>query len=197
MSEEEERQERDRTSEEQERRLRPKVWIASLSDYSVGHLHGAWAEADQEEEGLWNDINEVLRTSPTPGAEEWAIFDYEDFGPLRLAEYESVERITRLGRGIGEHGEAFAAFAHFLSDEDEMLGQFEDCYLGEWESAEAYVDELVDDLGIDRLLDEHVPESWRPYVRVDSEGLARDMQIEGSLLAIDGSEGNVFLFHPP
>ena len=45
------------------------------------------------------------------GAEEWAVFDYEGFGPLRLSEYETVERISRLGRGIAEHGEAFAAFA--------------------------------------------------------------------------------------
>lgn len=198
MSEGEQQREQEQPRGEQEPRIGPKVWIASLSDYNAGHLHGAWVDADQGPDGIWHGINEVLRTSREPQAEEWAIFDYEGFGPLRLSEYESVERVSRLGLGIAEHGEAFAAFAHFLgSEEEELLPVFEESFLGHWESAEAYAQDYLDSCGIDQLLDEHVPDSLRPYVKVDVDMLARDMEFEGSLLEVPGSEGGVFLFHPP
>jgi antirestriction protein len=195
---EEVRREQEQAHGEQEPRVSPKVWISSLSDYNNGHLHGAWVDADQEPNGIWEGINEVLRTSKVRGAEEWAVFDYEGFGPLQLSEYETVERISRLGLGIAEHGEAFAVFANYLgSGEDQLLDQFEDCFIGHWESAVAYVDEFLEDIGIERTLDEAVPESLRDYVRVDAEALARDMGFEGSLLSVEGSGGGVFLFRPP
>jgi antirestriction protein len=190
--------EQEQPAGEHEPSVKPQVWIVSLSDYNGGHLHGSWVDADQEPDGIWDRINEILRTAPDPGAEEWAIFDHEGFGALQLSEYESVERISKLGRGVAEHGEAFAAFANFLGpDEDELLEQFEDCYQGRWQSTEAYTENLLGEVGVDQMLDETVPESLRPYVRVDVETLARDMECEGSLLAVEASEGGLFLFHPP
>jgi antirestriction protein len=197
MNENERQQEQDQPRGEREPRVSPKVWIASLSDYNAGHLHGAWQEADREPDEIWAGINEVLRTSKEPGAEEWAIFDYEGFGPLRLSEYETVERVSRLGLGIAEHGEAFAAFANFLGTEDEMLDQFEDCFIGQWETSIEYVEDYLEDIGIEVMLDNAVPLSLREYVRVDAEGIVRDMEIEGTLLSVPASEGGVFLFHPP
>ena len=38
--------------------------------------------------------------SPSPGAEEWAIHDYEGFGPLRLDEFESLENVAKVAAGI-------------------------------------------------------------------------------------------------
>ena len=113
MSEEAPR-EHEEAPHEQEPRISPKVWVASLSDYNAGCLHGAWIDADQEPDGICSGINELLRTSQVPGAEEWSIFDYEGFGVLTLSEHETVECLSHLGRGIGEHGEAFAVFAHFF-----------------------------------------------------------------------------------
>lgn len=193
-----EQQERERSGEK-ERKLQPRIWIGSLADYNAGRLHGAWVDADQEPDGIWEGINDVLQNSPTPGAEEWAVFDFDDFGPVRLSEYESVERISRLGVGIAEHGEAFAAFASFLGpDEDALLSTFEETYLGHWESAEAYAQDYLDDVGIEHLLDEHVPDSLRPYVEVNVEMLARDMEFEGALLKVPDADGSgVFLFRPP
>jgi antirestriction protein len=194
---EREHQEREQASNERDRRISPKIWIASLSDYNAGHLHGGWIEADGDAEDIWAGVNEVLRTSNMPGAEEWAIFDYEGFGPARLSEYESVERVSRLGRGIDEHGEAFAAFANFLGqDEDELLDRFEESYLGRWESLTAYAEDYMESFGINDLLDKHVPEALRDYVRVDAETLGCDWEYEGVVLAIEGT-GGVFLFHPP
>lgn len=184
---------------ERDRRISPKVWIASLSDYNAGYLHGAWVEADQEPDDLWEGVNEVLRTSKTPGAEEWAVFDFEGFGPLKLSEYETVERISRLGRGIAEHGEAFAAFATIVGQGgDELLGRFEDSYIGYWESLTAYADDYMQAAGVYDLLDQHLPEALRSYIRIDTEALGVDMELAGSVVAVDDStESGVHLFFPP
>ena len=40
-------------------------------------------------------------------AEEWAIHDHEGFGSLQIGEYTGIERISRLAKGIEEHGTAF------------------------------------------------------------------------------------------
>jgi antirestriction protein len=192
-----EREQEERNGE-QHPKTTPKVWIASLSDYNAGDLHGAWVSADQEPEEIWEGINEVLGSSRQPRAEEWAVFDYEGFGPMRLSEYEGVEQLSRLGRGIGAHGEAFAVFADLVGPgDDELLQYFEDSFLGHFESAVAYAEDYLEDVGIERTLDQAVPGSLRPYVRIDTEALVRDMEIEGSLIVADDPGGGVFLFHPP
>jgi antirestriction protein len=193
MSEEAPR-EHEEAPHEQEPRISPKVWVASLSDYNAGCLHGAWIDADQEPDGICSGINELLRTSQVPGAEEWSIFDYEGFGVLTLSEHETVECLSHLGRGIGEHGEAFAVFAHFFGRDEEALDHFEDSYIGKRESAAAYVNEILEDTGIYRILDEAVSEPLRNYVRIDIEALARDMENDLWLLSVE-TQGGVFLFH--
>lgn len=184
------------TSEEHEleRRAVPKIYIASLSDYNAGRLHGRWIDAAQSPEALHAAISEMLATSPTPGAEEWAIHDYEGFGPLRLSEYESVETISTLSLAIAEHGPAFAAWvAQTGIREPEEFRRFTDCYLGHWDSVETYVQELADDLGIQPRIDEAAG-SLAPYVRLDVEALARDMVLSGDLHVAEAADGGVYLF---
>jgi antirestriction protein len=193
-----EQQPRNEPEHEERQRPKPSIYVASLSDYNAGRLHGAWIGADQSAEDLQAAISEMLAASPEPGAEEWAIHDFEGFGALGLGEYENIERVAALARGITEHGPAFAAFANFVGlDGDELLESFEDSYLGYWESTTAYAEDWLDAVGLDHMLDEAVPSSLRPYVQVDVEALARDMEIEGSVHAEDASEGGVYLFQPP
>jgi antirestriction protein len=193
-----EQQPRNEPEHEEQQRPKPSIYVASLSDYNAGRLHGTWIDADQSAEDLQAAINEMLAASPEPGAEEWAIHDFEGFGPLRLGEYENIEHVAALARGITEHGPAFAAFANFVGlDGNELLASFEDSYLGHWESTTAYAEDWLDAAGLDHMLDEAVPSSLRPYVQVNVEALARDMEIEGSIHAEDASGGGVYLFQPP
>lgn len=48
--------------------------------------------------------------------------------------------------------------------------------------------------GIDHELDRFVPESLRPYVKVDAEAFARDLELGGDVHAIDNPDGKVWLF---
>jgi antirestriction protein len=172
----------------------PRIYVASLSDYNNGHLHGIWLDADREPEDVHADIQTMLAQSHDPGAEEFAIHDFEGFGEARIDEYDSIELVTRIARGIAEHGLAFAAWANVQDDDEASLDQFTDAYIGHYDSVDTYAEQLIDDLGYQQLLDDSVPESLRPYARIDTEALARDMLLEGDLHAIPADDGGVWLF---
>ena len=197
---EEEQPEQEQVRGEREPKVSPKIWVASLSDYNAGDLHGAWVDADREPDAIWKEIDHVLRSSRQPGAEEWAVFDQEGFCSFRLSENESVERISQLGRGIARHGEPFAAFAVWAvrrHDED-LLEQFEECYLGHWESLRHFADILLEEMGWIDLLEATVPECFRRYVKFDVREWATDAWASGKLYEIEDSEGTgVFLFRRP
>jgi antirestriction protein len=152
----------------------PRVWVASLADYANGHLHGDWFDATREPAVLELAAKHMLRLGRTVGAEEWGIFDYDSFAGAELGEYESFETVSRIARGIGEHGEAFGHWAGAVgSDSAEQIERFEDHYRGEWESFKAYIEDYLEETEFYRFLDA-IPEDMRGYVEVDVEQIARD-----------------------
>ena len=172
----------------------PRIYVASLSDYNAGRLHGRWIDAGQIVDDVQREIAEMLDESRELVAEEYAIHDYEGFGPLQLGEYESIETLARIAEGIVEHGMAFAHWISCIGIEDEDgRERFDDVYLGCWDSMEQYAEQFVDDLGLERMVDEAVPDSLRGYVRIDIEGLARDLEIE---CATSRGEEGVYVFDP-
>lgn len=172
----------------------PRIYVASLSDYNDGRLHGTWLSADADPDELAEGIHAMLARSPTPGAEEWACHDADGFGPLHLGEYEDLATISKLGQGIAEHGPAYAHWAAICGTHDpDELDRFDDAYLGQWNSVEAYAEELLDGLGIEDLLEREVPEHLQAYVTVDVDGFARDLEYSGDITASEGDHG-VYLF---
>lgn len=180
---------------ERKRRDGPKIYVASLSDYNAGRLHGAWLDAAMDPEELHAGVQEILSRSPEPIAEEWAIHDYEGFGELRLSEYESLERVSAVARGIAEHGIAFAAWAaHRGIDDEELHSTFEEAYLGRHDSLADYADQLVEDLGYEEDLNA-LPSHLRLYVHFDTEMFVRDLVLGGDVFTADDREGGVHVFN--
>jgi len=174
----------------------PQIYVASLSDYNAGSLHGAWVAADQPLDDLWAEVQAMLAASPEPVAEEWAIHDFEGFGPLRLGEYEDLAVVAKVARGIAEHGPAYAHWAAIVGTSDpDVLERFEDAYLGHVESVEAYAEQLLDDLGYGELLERTLPEPLLSYVKLDVEGFARDLELSGDITTSEG-DGGVYVFDP-
>lgn len=181
------------TAERAAEAVPPRIYVASLSDYNHGRLHGSWVEAAQEPDQLAGAVAAMLRASEVPGAEEWAIHDYEGFGPLGLSEYESLERVSQLGQGISAFGEAFAAFAG-LDDGDGLdRSRFEARYQGRWDSLAAYADGLLDELGAAEAV-EGLPEWFQAYAQLDHEQFARDLELGGDVRVVPASDGGVFVF---
>lgn len=178
---------------------RPRIWVGSLSDYNNGILHGEWLDAAREPDEIWADITRMLAASPTAArygepAEEWGIFDYDNFGNARVYEHDQIESVARVARGITEHGLAFAAWADVMEGQDDALDHFEDAYLGHYDSVEAYVEQLVDDLGIDAELDRVITGPMRSYVKFDTAALASDMQVGGDIHAVRADDDGVWIF---
>ena len=175
--------------------LVPRIYVASLSDYNAGRLHGRWIEAAQDDKDLWAEVRDMLRASPEPVAEEWAIHDYEGFGPLRLGEYEDLRMVAKVARGVAEHGPAYVHWAAIVGIHDpNELDRFCDTYLGHAESVEAHAEELLEDLGwSDELLEGVVPEFLKPYVHLDVEAFARDLELSGDITTSEG-DGGVYVF---
>lgn len=183
-----------KAQEERDPRSATRIYVASLSDYNDGRLHGTWLDAEAEPDELNDGIQAMLAGSPMGGAEEWAIHDYEGFGPLRLGEYESVATISQIGQGIAEHGAAYAHWASICGTDDrDELARFDDTYLGHWPSIGEYAENLLDDLGINDAIEHAVPESLQPYVTVDVDGFARDLEYSGDVTSSEGDNG-VYLF---
>lgn len=190
--------ESDNTSTEHDPNKRPCIWAGSWLDYNNGILHGRWIDADQDEDGLQTDIAAMLADSPTTRetgerAEDWGIFDHDNFGPLRLGEQESISWVTAVARGIAEHGLAFAAYADVMEDEVALEG-FEDAYLGHYDSLTDYAEQLIDEAGYNQILDRALPDSIRGYLHIDTDMLGHDMQLGGDVHVAAAEDGGVWLF---
>jgi len=158
-----------------------KIWVGSLSDYNAGYLHGEWLDATVGSDELEDAIQFLLYNSHEPDAEEYAVMDYDGFGhglTTLLGEYPNLQTISRLAEGIAQHGEAFAVWAAYVGPEQhEQLDQFEDHYLGEWESMRSYAEHLLDEMEAFRFLDD-APEWLQPYIELDIDSYARDLEME-------------------
>lgn len=159
----------------------PRIWVGSLADYNNGHLHGEWINAAVDAEALVEAVQRMLAASEEPGAEEYGIFDYDNFGAFKVHEYDRLEHVARVARGITEHGPAFAAWAELHDGDPTMLDQFEYAYLGEFGSPAEWAHEVLVDGGFVQALDGVVPEPFRPYIQIDCAGWARDVHLSGDI----------------
>jgi antirestriction protein len=152
----------------------PRIWIACLAAYNDGKLHGEWVDGAVEVEELAAAAQRVLETSSIPGVEEYAIFDSDEFGGFNVGEYERLKTVARVARGIREHGHAFAAWAELDDDDPDMLDGFDDAFLDEYESSEAWAREVSP-----RRFPPPgaIPETVRPYLHIDYAGWARAAEL--------------------
>lgn len=174
--------------------MNPRIYVADLAAYNAGILHGRWITLEGKSV---DDVNDEVQAILAEGTrlyghetlsvhEEWAIHDYDEFGPIRLSEWECFETVVVLAEGIAEHGEAFAEFvSHFGVDAIDALSQFDDAYIGETSLVNyAYdlADELMDAEGLSQ------DSTARRYFNYDQ--FAYDLRISGDVVESKG-----FLFH--
>ncbi|MDR0887509.1 MAG: antirestriction protein ArdA [Candidatus Nomurabacteria bacterium] len=186
------------TNEEQEKRVIPSIYVASLSDYVGGRLHGCWIRADQEDEKIFEAIRQMLKQSPNPlEAEGYAIHDYEGFGSLKLDEYDDIKQVAAAARNITEYGEPFAVWASLMgltdASSENAYEKFSECYQGEYESPESYAEEMLDSCGMDIMIYKDIPDNLRCYIKVDYEAFVRDLECENTEF-YDNDDGKVFVF---
>ena len=160
----------------------PSIYVACLASYNSGILHGKWIKPENDIEDLKQQINEVLKSSSIPNAEEYAIHDYNNFP--NLGEYPNLEDIIKVNDAIEEHGaDEINAFLSNYSVED--LDSFSNMFVGEYSSFSEYAEQIADDT---ILID--CPEHIKSYF--DYEKFERDLSFDDT--EIDAPNGNVFIF---
>ena len=154
----------------------PRIYVACLAAYNNGRLHGRWIDADQDTDNIQIQINEMLAASPIPLAEEWAIHDHEGFEGAIIEEYSSILRIVDLATFIAEHGELGGKLLqHFGGDFDDATAAFEE-YAGEHKSLADFAQDLTEETT-------EIPENLANYI--DYQAIARDMELNGDVFAIE------------
>jgi antirestriction protein len=166
--------------------LKPMIYVACLAAYNAGTLHGKWIAATQDADSLHREVQEILKQSPEPFAEEWAIHDYEGFGESRIDEYQPLSEVSRLALLIEAHGEAFAAYAAHVGTESATEESFLDAYRGHWDSELAYAQDLFDE-----LYAHEIPKNLRFYI--DYEAFSRDLFLDGHF-SVRSSDFRVYVF---
>ncbi len=175
----------------------PEIWVGSLSDYNDGHLHGVWLDATLDPDELHAAVQFMLRNGYDRHAEEWGIFDHSDFCGADISEYEPLETVSRIAKGVAEHGEAFAKWCGYMgtTDMDEVERTFYDAFQGKYENTEAYVEHILEETEAYRYLDDIPSEDLRRYAKYDVEQMAADYEIE--LYVVEAEDGGVVLVFDP
>lgn len=170
-----------------------RIYVASLSDYNAGVLHGRWIDATQGVEHMQEEIAAMLAESKQDVAEEYAIHDYE-LGGLKIGEYESLETVAALAEAIDEHGAAFVAWHNNAPDYNTDSDDFQEQYLGEWDSLADYAENYWNDCGefdADKLSGGNW---WHPARYIDWEAMGRDLQLNGDVWTAEAEGGKVYVF---
>jgi antirestriction protein len=176
-------------------RHNPRIWIASLSDYNEGRLHGEWVNAAVEADQLHAAAQRILASSPDPDAEEWAIFDYDNFGSYRPGEYDDLATVATVARGIEKHGFAFATWAD-LSEiaVADLETEFEDAFMGHFDSRELFADSVLEDFDVEQTLTKGLPAWITSHISIDRAAVARDLEMSGDLTIEDAPGGGIYVF---
>lgn len=169
----------------------PRIYCACLSAYNNGKLHGAWIDCDQDADAIWVLIEEMLKNSPEPDAEEWAIHDSENWQGIQIGEYEDIERLAALAQMLAEHGAPFAAYCRYYGN-DATPEDFDEYYLGEYKSEEDFAYKLWEESGLVKQLENlGICDCY-----IDWEAIARDLFIDSYLsLEVSFKEIYVFICH--
>lgn len=165
----------------------PAIYIADLAAYNNGILHGVWIDATQDIVDIWQAVRDMLKASPLDEvAEEWAIHDYMNFGPVQISEYQSFESAHELAVFIEEHGEFGAAvLENFHGDVEQATKALEEDYAGEYQNLADFAQELTEETN-------DIPEALAHYI--DYEAMGRDFELGGDVFTIETGYQEVHIF---
>lgn len=158
--------------------IRPGIWAADDS----AAMTGQWIDATLDPDEITEELDGR------------AIYDTIGFGSFVLEPGEDPEVISRVARGIQEHGDAFAAWARLHDADPDMLATFEEQYLGSFTSLAELGQSLIEASGWSI---QQIPEPIRPWVRVDYAEAARHEIAVSTLVLLPGDGEQVHLFRGP
>ena len=130
------------------------AYIACLASYNNGCLYGAWVNlctATTVEE-VQECIDWVIATSPTPGAEEYAVHDWSGV-PRSISgkEWPDWEEVLSLLEAIEGHGDAFQLWHENAPGYNTEPADFLEAYYCRYESGSDFAQEYYEERNGDAL----------------------------------------------
>lgn len=170
---------------------RIRIYVACLASYNEGTHHGIWIDLEGKDADEVNEeIQEMLKDSPSPYAEEYAIHDYES-EYYKVEEYSSIKELCTVQELLSEHGPAIIAYADHIGadvEDDSLLSSFEDAFRGEYRTEEEYAEQLVEECyDLEKTMG-HLAHYF------DYEAFSRDLFLS-DCFSIETPDGNVWVFY--
>jgi antirestriction protein len=105
-----------------------RIFIADLAAYNAGYLHGKWIDLDASMtvDDLYAEIKSILAEGTRlcretlSVHEEWAIHDYEGFGPIKVGEYDALETVLAHVQRMGDTPGKYYAWLEDGRDPEEF-----------------------------------------------------------------------------
>lgn len=171
-----------------------RIYVACLASYNAGTLHGRWIDASSDADAMQGEIDAMLKASREPGAEEWAVHDYDGV-PSSLGEYPGLDKIAAFVAlcddfDFLDSDDVAAIVANWCGDLDQARSALEDDFCGIYPAFRDYADEAADEMIGTKTAGGEVSQFLINYF--DYESHARDLAF--SMTAVDVSTG-VAVFH--
>jgi len=182
----------DRFAGTDEPELRPAIWVADLAAYNAGHSHGKWIRLHPAMtlEELQAKVAVILDEGTQKFGEEtcsleheeFAIHDFEGFGPIRLGEYDSLEQILGHVERMGEDPGRYFAYVDACGSDYADQYRPEDVF-GPYDSEDDYAwQDLENHCGDwQEWLEARLPEPYRWAVKFDPEAYVFALRCNTSL----------------
>ena len=153
---------------------------------TMGKLHGVWIDAlHNNPDEIMKIVRVMLKSSPEPDAEEWAIHDYEGFEEIRLSEWIGFQQVHELAEFINEYGRLGSEVYRYYYDLDEARKALTDCYTGCYKSVAEYAKEFTTETST-------IPENLIYYI--DYEKMARDIEMSGDIITFETAHDEIHIF---
>jgi antirestriction protein len=163
-----------------------RAYVADLAAYNSGQLIGQWVDLDGlDADDMKAAVQAVIDASPFPGAEEYAIHDWDGV-PTSFGEWPDWELVAAYVEAATELDEAdlqaFNIWRDNVPGYNNELQAFRDEYRGCYDSGAEYAEQLADDLGIP------FPAGW-PFSCIDWDSAWREVELGGDCWSERGSFG--------
>jgi hypothetical protein len=167
------------------------IYVAN--DGQDGGLRGDWREAAEVIAHIEGGIALSRRTRQPHGSTHGD--DELQPGFVMVGRREGLSAIAETTTGIIEHGQAFVAWADLVGDDPEALRRFDEAFLGSWESAAEFANQLMGELG--PLSADASEEDQQFHMLLLANELAEELQQRGVICAIPNNRDGVWVFRPP
>ena len=128
----------------------PAIYVRCLASYYKGILHGRWISLEwcTDLEELENAVQEVLKDSPEPNAEEWAIHDSQCLPSFLQGDHESLSDLNDYAEGTANVSDR-DAYMIACENAGSVLSEdgFNEVYYGHYSSTAHFAEEYYEQQG--------------------------------------------------